>query len=573
MLRLNELSIHLTYNEQEENFPGGKMTFFDELYVDAKLEGVAVPIHGTILRGQRFTLTIHPKQPVQLKKLEIHFPEDYQKTERIFCNGLLSTGPSGEYTPQGNGPAFGENYLLLSRYDETGLLKQSKNNLASWMYSYIRRRNGKLDFIGSLNESTAFTLIQHNVVARQLRIISDCGNLELRHSFPVLDIFVAEGKEEELFDSYFALMNCPPVTAPILLAWQVTKINAWEEYLKQNLALFTEEKVRLNLIWLGKEYAANPGDWLHPQPDIHHVVDTIHRYGYQAGLAIAPFSCSRRSRVFQHYPHWLLHDKQGKPVQANAPDPFGEQLYALDVFHKEVQEYLTQIFFTIFNKWQVDILRLEGLFNACLLPHPEKTRGQMMHEAMELIRNLAGHHPIWADEVPLGSAFGQVAYCGVAPLILQTPPSLLDRIFKQKRSKTFDTLETLMGRWHLNGRAFQSTATNFSLQDAHPFLTREQEVAMLTVQLLLSHLFSTKDDLTTYKPDAWSEWQNIPKWSNSTVTKVESFTSHTFSIHFLHEGDPYMALCNLQKKESSFTYGKQTVHLDPYEVIILKMKN
>jgi len=570
MLRLNELTIQLTYDNEKAVLPPDKMTFLETLYVDTKTEEVAVPIHGRLVVGKRFTLTIHPKQPVKIQELAIHIPHDYSTIERLFCNGLLSTSFSGEYAPKGDMPRFGENYKLLTRYDDSGLLKRSQQRPSSWTYSYFRNKNGKVDFMGSLNEKTAFTLFQHQIKAGQVVIIADCGNLQLQHSFPVLDIFFAEGGEHDLFDSYFALMNCPPVTAKPLLAWQYKNPSSGLDVLSEKLDHFQQQKADLQLVWLGSNFAKVRGDWLNARLSIPDAVQRIHEHGYQAGLALNPLACSHHSEVFKKHRDWLLNDHQGKPVQANTASLSSEPLYALNIFRQEVQDYLSTIFYTFCQKWDVDVLRLETLFQTCLIPPPEKTRAQMMQKAMELFQNLAGDKLLWVDEVPLGAAFGQTAYCGVTPLILQKPTSWWDRFFGKKRTTTFDTLETLIGRWQLNGRAFQSAGSRFTLRQKHPFLDEEQQHAIVMVQVLMSNLYSTSDSTETYKPETWSEWQNIQRWSNSQIEKVDYFSSHTFGIHFSQNEVNYLAICNLQSKAHGFSYMEQLIPLDPYEVVILK---
>ncbi len=442
MLRLDELSIHLAFDEETVRLPPNKMTFLDALYVDTKTEDVAVPIHGRLVASKRLTLTVHPKQPVQIQELTLRIPQDYSTVERLFCNGLLSTSFSGEYPPSGNMPRFGENYKLLTRYDESGLLRRSQQQPSSWSYSYFRNKNGKVTFMGSLNEQTAFTLFQHRTKAGQLAIIADCGKLQLDHSFPVLDLFFADGRELDLFDSYFALMNCPPVTAPPLLAWQYSTPSADLEHLQEKLEHFKQQEAGLNLIWLGSNFAKAKGDWLNANLSVPATVQKIQEQGYQAGLALQPLACSPTSNIFKKHSDWLLRDQQGKPVQANTMALGGESLYALDIFKQQVQDYLSTIFYTFFQKWQVDVLRLESLYQACLVPPTGKTRAQMMHKAMELFQNLAGDQHLWLDEVPLGAAFGQATYCGVTPLILQKPATFWDRFFGGKRSSTFDTMES-----------------------------------------------------------------------------------------------------------------------------------
>ena len=81
----------LQYDDQTVEFPFNKMTFFDELYVDFK----------QVDKGnyQTYHLAIHPKQPIQIKKLSLVFNHAFLSSEdpRIFCNGYQSWSESREY--------------------------------------------------------------------------------------------------------------------------------------------------------------------------------------------------------------------------------------------------------------------------------------------------------------------------------------------------------------------------------------------------------------------------------------------------------------------------------------------
>jgi len=145
----------LHYNQKQIELTANKMSFFDELYVDFKVEEQA--------GFQRIQLTVHPKQEIQLNDLVLEIPFAYQNTDRIFCNGFQSWSESKEMGINESIPRlrvmarpwlkyFGDEYIEG--------IKRGKGQLHSWTYSYIRRGE-QMYFVGSLNERTAFTLIQH----------------------------------------------------------------------------------------------------------------------------------------------------------------------------------------------------------------------------------------------------------------------------------------------------------------------------------------------------------------------------------------------------------------------------
>ena len=82
-------TITLFFNDQQVDLPLGKMSFFDELYVDVKW--IKEKDH------QRLKIEIHPKETIVLKDLLIQIPFPFKRTDRVFCNGFQSWSESWEF--------------------------------------------------------------------------------------------------------------------------------------------------------------------------------------------------------------------------------------------------------------------------------------------------------------------------------------------------------------------------------------------------------------------------------------------------------------------------------------------
>ena len=81
--------------------------------------------------------------------------------------------------------------------------------------------------------------------------------------------------------------------------------------------------------------------------------------------------------------------------------------YALDIYNKEVRQYLKEVFDTVLNVWGYDMVKLDFLYACCIIPFNGKSRGEIMCDAMDLIRELCGDKLILGCGVPLAPAFGQ----------------------------------------------------------------------------------------------------------------------------------------------------------------------
>jgi alpha-galactosidase len=138
------------------------------------------------------------------------------------------------------------------------------------------------------------------------------------------------------------------------------------------------------------------------------IAESIKDKGYKSGLWLAPFACEKRSRLYNEHSSWLLRDTNGRPVRAGFNPGWSGTFYALDFYNQEVRGYLKKVFHNVLMEWGFDMVKLDFLYAVALIPRKDKTRGQIMHEAMEFLREIIGDKIILGCGVPLGSSFGLV---------------------------------------------------------------------------------------------------------------------------------------------------------------------
>lgn len=64
--------------------------------------------------------------------------------------------------------------------------------------------------------------------------------------------------------------------------------------------------------------------------------------------------------------------------------------YALDIEVPEVKNYIKHFFDVILNDWGFDLVKLDFLYAAAIIPNHGKSRGQLMCEAMDFLRECVG---------------------------------------------------------------------------------------------------------------------------------------------------------------------------------------
>ena len=281
--------------------------------------------------------------------------------------------------------------------------------------------------------------------------------------------------------------------------------------------------------------------------------DAIHREGFKAGLWLSPFIVESASHVFKSKPDWILRGSNGKPISAGYAPHWSGHFYALDFYNKDVQEYLTGVFHTVLDKWGFDMVKLDFLYAVCVMPRPNKTRGQIMHEAMTFLRSLIGDKIFLACVVPLGSSFGLVDYCRIgADIHLQWEHKFLKFLKNRERVSTIVALRTTLNRWQLNGRAFQNDPDVFILRDTKNNLKSNEKDTIFWLNWLLGNLLFCSDDVKEYDVKKLDLYKNIFQLKDRTVQAVKYHDNDFYTILFENKGENKVCYCNLSESDVDF---------------------
>jgi alpha-galactosidase len=427
----------LTVNGKTHTLQPNRANTFEEIYADFQQQ------EGEGGAGTRYSIFLHPKQDVTVQRLEIQFDMPLPPDARFLANGYQSWSESQLLKVSEGIPrlrAVARKYMGFYGDEHIAGIPRGRGFLHSWTYVYVPRNavpgdaperssgvQGRLPercsgvLCGSLNERTGFTLFLYDHRNGILTVRKDMDGLALRHSFPALDFWVGEGEEQWLFDTYFKNCEIDPPAAPAAIGWtswyrHFTNIS--EAVLLQNLDSFAaqlSESFELSessmhampYFQIDDGWQTAVGDWLSAKPEfpngMRHIALKIKEKGMAPGLWLAPFVASAKSELARRHPEWLLRDKKGRPLQVGWNPMWGGRFYALDFYQDGVREYLSGVFHLVQDKWGFELLKLDFLFAVALAPPPGKTRGGVMWEAMEFLRNLVGTGRILACGVPLGS--------------------------------------------------------------------------------------------------------------------------------------------------------------------------
>jgi alpha-galactosidase len=491
-------------------------------------------------RDGRFSLSLTALEDVTVEALSLSRERPLRHGDRFFLNGYQSWTDTREFGPHEEIPAFPpllapalRGMLKLNRYGDYDIAERRGRHLHGFTYLYVRPADtDAIELIGSLSEEDGFTIFYVLPEEGRISVVKDCAGLLLQKGryWPAFRLYLAEGPDERVFDEYleqYLVENrLPSPKAPPAAGWtswyhHYTAIS--EEIALKNLDAFARRGVPIDVFQIDDGWQGAVGDWLIVNDKfprgMRHLADRIHEAGFQAGLWLAPFVAEKASRLLADHPQWALRDGWGRPIPAGNNGLWSGDFYALDIDHPGFRDYLKRVFDTVLGDWGFDLVKLDFLYGACIAGRTDRTRGQVMTEAMAFLRELCGDKKILGCGVPLGPAFGRVEYCRIGPDVGHEWGNTITRgTHLREGISTIVALENAIGRRHLGGRVFQNDPDVFFLRDltfAHerfdPFvllqelrhgkrrpLTERERYTLFLLNHVLGGLVFTSDDLDDY---------------------------------------------------------------------------
>lgn len=462
--------------------------------------------------GEVFRASLKTKSEIEIVKLSATFEYEFRDEHRIFLNGYQSWTDSYEHTIDDTEhgidhvPAPVNEKYAFSAYGDYGFTKyvRRKGRLHGFSYGYIRDGYGRFDLIGSVNESSGFTIIKTDTAGNTITVEKDCSGLFVSEGYDGLAVYMGSGSENEVFDRYFELMSIPPTSEkPIFgyTSWYRHYQDISERVLLEDLEGIKTSGFKADVFQIDDGYQTAVGDWLSIDmskfPDgLRPVTDKVIEEGLTPGLWLAPFVCEEKSRLFEYHKEWLLRDENGELVRAGCN---WSNQYALDIYNEGFRSYLRDVFQIVTEEWGIRLLKLDFLYAACILPRRGKTRGRVMADGMELLREISCGAKILGCGVPMASAFGAVDYCRIGTDV--TPEwdgQDYMKLFHRERPSTKYSILNSVFRRQLGGRAFVNDPDVFMLRDTDNSMTARQRRTLAEINSMCGGVLFCSDNMGEY---------------------------------------------------------------------------
>lgn len=510
-------------------------------------------------------LTLIPSRPITLISASLEFWHEYEKNEKFFVNGYQSWTTSGEMsaediyrgtTPLAGVTKYTKDMAITSGDYAFTRYEPRPGFFHSFTYTYLRRGD-EFELFGSLSERNGYTVFYSDMEKHIFSVEKDVEGLTISEPYEMFDIVRVVGGYDEVFDKYFAAMSLPAKKR----VDRLTGYTSWYNYFQkidENIILrdlkgLSRAHDSVNIFQIDDGYEPFVGDWLDYNgrdfPNgMKTIADAVHREGYLAGIWLAPFNVQRgKSRILKEHPDWLIRNPDGKP-QLGCVAWGGA--YTLDIYNSEVREHLKKVFDTVLNDWGYDMVKLDFLYSQCRTPRDNKTRGTIMCEAMDFLRECVGDKLILGCGVPLGPAFGVVDACRIScDVDLSYGGKFYNSMsINNELPSAQNAINNSMFRRHLNGRAFLNDPDVFFLRDHNLTFTWEQKLLLAKINNLFGRVLFVSDDAGEYSEAELEVLKETFRESDAKILDVKCVGARAdgnYEIKFIENGEEKLLYFNL----------------------------
>lgn len=510
-------------------------------------------------------LTLIPSRPITLISASLEFWHEYEKNEKFFVNGYQSWTTSGEMsaediyrgtTPLAGVTKYTKDMAITSGDYAFTRYEPRPGFFHSFTYTYLRRGD-EFELFGSLSERNGYTVFYSDMEKHIFSVEKDVEGLTISEPYEMFDIVRVVGGYDEVFDKYFAAMSLPAKKR----VDRLTGYTSWYNYFQkidENIILrdlkgLSRARESVNIFQIDDGYEPFVGDWLdYNGKDFPNgmktIADAVHREGYLAGIWLAPFNVQRgKSRILKEHPDWLIRNPDGKP-QLGCVAWGGA--YTLDIYNPEVREHLKKVFDTVLDDWGYDMVKLDFLYSQCRTPRDNKTRGTIMCEAMDFLRECVGDKLILGCGVPLGPAFGVVDACRIScDVDLSYGGKFYNSMsINNELPSAQNAINNSMFRRHLNGRAFLNDPDVFFLRDRNLTFTWEQKLLLAKINNLFGRVLFVSDDAGEYSEAELEVLKETFRESDAKILDVKCVGARAdgnYEIKFIENGEEELLYFNL----------------------------
>ncbi|WP_288527350.1 glycoside hydrolase family 36 protein [uncultured Eubacterium sp.] len=499
------------------------------------------------------TLTVIPKKEISDISFYLEREYEYPQDSRFFANGFQSWTDTKEFAKNelmadegivGKG-LFGKSPFGMNLVGDYTFVEQSKECGVFHSISFAYVRNEKnIDFFGSLNDRTGYTIIYADMNKNTLRFSKDVEGITISEPYELLDLYFDNGGYDEVFDRYFAKMNVKPLTDKKIkgyTSWYNYYQNINEKIILRDLDAISEKTDKVNTFQIDDGYQTAVGDWLSINKTkfpngMKPIVEKIHAKGWQAGLWLAPFGAQKGSKLASEHSDWLVKGKNGKPIMVGAN--WGG-FYAIDIDNTDARAYIKNVFDTVLNDWGFDLVKLDFLYATAVVPLHNKTRGQLAYESIDFLRECVGNKQILGCGVQQMPCFGKVEYMRIgADMDLGWKHKFFRNLTHREDVSTPNAIHNSVYRRCLNNRAFLCDPDVFLLRRSNIHFTFEQQKVLAKFIKLFGSVLFMSDNVQEYDDEQMAVFNDTLADGDMQIVAINE-TNNKLFIDYTQNGESH----------------------------------
>ena len=520
------------------------------------------------------------KCDLAMKSFEIVAEDAFDDDDLFFANGYQAWTTSREFSKDDRFDGlikaagitkFTKHFAGLSgdyHFESYG----EKGKFHGYTYCYFREKGeNEIKLYGSKHERNGFTIFAVDMDDEKLTIKKDVDGLALKagQEYEMFDIAIIEGDMDDVMDKYFFdFVGCKKPSIDHLsgyTSWYNYFQDINEEIILRDLNGLDRATEEVNIFQVDDGYQQAVGDWLLTDEKkfphgMKFIADEIHKKGYKAGIWLAPFSAQVSSQLVKDHPDWLLtHNRNGKKM-------LGCQgwggAYTLDIYNPEVREYIRKVFDVVLNEWGFDMVKLDFLYSQCIEPRNGKTRGEIMCDGVDLLREVCGDKWILGCGVPIGACMGIFDACRIScdasknwrftlkgNLSVNSLVSSI-RINCENPSSQNAIINTIF-RNHLDGRAFCNDPDVFFLRDININYTMDQKLLHGKINSVCGNVLFVSDNAGDFDDERIGYLKEFFKDKDYKVNLAEYVGENDIRLDFTENGEKKSLTFNLLTGESN----------------------
>lgn len=512
----------------------------------------------------RLCVSINPKTEIKITEFTVKYPYHFKADDRIYVNGYQSWTDSYEYAPNGQMQELSkltEFLVTKSPLKYVGFSKSGDNLFhkfprksgifSGWSYAYVRNGN-HVDIFGSLSERSGYTIITFDTEKDSVFISKDLEGVTYSKETELLSFAVISDEYDKAFDLYFEQMGvqCRENKRRTgYTTWYNYYGNINETVVLRDLNSISKLDTKIDCFQIDDGYQNAIGDWLDTDKKkfpsgMKSLAESIHKNNMLAGLWLAPFAGTKASKLYKEHKDWFIKDENGKLYKTG--HNWGG-FYSLDIYNPDARAYLKHVFDVVLNDWGYDLVKLDFLYGACVLPLHNKSRGEIMCDAMDFLRECCGEKLILGCGVPLMPAFGKVDYCRIgSDISLGWKPR--KHAIREEVSTTHAVCNTIFRR-HLDGRAWMNDPDVFLLREKNVKTDFEQRKLLSKINSVFGSLLFISDNIDEYNSAQLDVLKDTFSEKDVKIKRAEFVQKDIMEAEYSEKNTDYRLKFNVQTGE------------------------